>query len=174
MENAQSPQLDQPADFGPLLREGTALLRRGKTSEALPLLERAYALRPDNLDAGMNLSGALILSNKFRRAVEVLEVLREVDPENAMVWTNLGAAYLGNPVLARDGEQMQAIASFERALELNPAAPSVAYNIGLIYRDRRDPVEAAAWFRRAAADNPQDQDAQSMLQKMLALLEEEE
>lgn len=174
MDYTQPEGQDQPADFDPLLREGTALLRQGKTSAALPLLERAYALRPEDPDAGMNLSGALILSNKFRRAVEVLEKLRDADPDNAMVWTNLGAAYLGNPVLAREGEQLQAIAAFEKALELDPLAPSVAYNLGLIYRDRRELAEAAAWFRRAAADNPRDHHAQTMLQKMLAGLEEEE
>lgn len=177
---SESENLDQNLngagnrDFDILLREGTDLLRRGKTSEALEILETAYALRPENLDAALNLSGALILSNKFRRAVQVLEPLRDMAPDNPMVWTNLGAAYLGNPVIALDANHDKAIAAFKQALALNPAAPSVAYNIGLIYRDRREYEEAAKWFRKAVQTNPNDQHARSLLEKMLTQLDEEE
>jgi tetratricopeptide (TPR) repeat protein len=161
-------------NFDVLLREGTDLLRRGRTSEALDLLEAAYVLQPGNLDAALNFSGALILSNKFKRAVEVLEPLRDMAPDNPMVWTNLGAAYLGNPVIALDANHDKAVAAFKQALILNPAAPSVAYNIGLIYRDRREYAEAAQWFRQAVQTNPNDQHARSLLEKMLAELDEEE
>ena len=161
-------------DFAALLREGTALLRSGKVNDAVDLLGRAYALQPDNVDAALNLSGALILAKKFRRAVEVLEPLRDLAPNNPMIWVNLGAAYLGNPVLAMDKHQRQAISAFERALELDPRAPSVAYNIGLIYRDRNEPREAEAWFRQALETNPQDMDALTLLGKMIAAQEEEE
>ena len=170
----QSLNGDGSQNFDVLLREGTDLLRRGKTSEALEILEAAYSLQPQNLDAALNLSGALILSNKFKRAVEVLEPLRDMAPDNPMVWTNLGAAYLGNPVIALDTNHEKAIAAFKQALALNPAAPSVAYNIGLIYRDRREPEEAAQWFRKAVQTNPNDQHARSLLEKMQAELDEEE
>ncbi len=170
----EDPETNKVTDFDALFGEGTGLLRQGKVSEALDLLERAHTLRPENLDAALNLSGALILSNKFRAAVQVLEPLRELDPLNPMVWTNLGAAYLGNPVIALDENQRSAIGAFEQALELNPAAPSVAYNIGLIYRDRHEPEKAAHWFRRAVQTNPQDKDARRLLERMLAQQEEEE
>jgi tetratricopeptide (TPR) repeat protein len=84
-----------------------------------------------------------------------------------MIWTNLGAAYLGNPVLATDAQQQQAIAAFEQALALNPAAPSVAYNIGLIYRDRQENEQAIHWFRRAVQTNPRDKDARRILKRLL-------
>ncbi|HIP71123.1 MAG TPA: tetratricopeptide repeat protein [Anaerolineae bacterium] len=152
--------------FNNLLKRGTDLLRAGKTAAALPLLEKAYKIDPENADAALNLSGAYILSKRFREAVPILEKLSERDPDNAMVWTNLGAAYLGNPVLANDAEQMKAVAAFKQALAVNPAAPHVAYNIGLIYRDRQDNEAAIHWFRKALQANPRDKDARRLITRL--------
>lgn len=154
------------ADFEVIFNQGTGLLHRGKLGEAVLLLERAVSLDPGHTDAMLNLSGAYILTGKFKKALSLLEPLSEREPDNAMVWTNLGAAFLGNPVLARDEEQRQAIAAFERALEIRPAAPSVAYNIGLIYRDREEIEEAIKWFHQAVRDNPNDHHAHSLLEKL--------
>lgn len=152
--------------FRSLLVKGTRLLREGKATRATPLLEEAYAMAPDNFDAALNLGGALVMAGRFAKAIPILEELREQEPENAMVWTNLGAAYLGNPVLATEESQDKAIEAFERALVLNPKAPSVAYNLGLIYRDRREYQEAIKWLRKAVDTNPADRHARSMLKKL--------
>jgi tetratricopeptide (TPR) repeat protein len=145
------------------LRRGTQALQQGDVKEALRLLDSAYRLDPENLDAALNLGGACILSKKFKQAVSILEPLSERAPENPMVWTNLGAAYLGNPVLARDEDQQRAIAAFERALEIDPQAPNVAYNLGLVYRDRQDRTGALRWFRQAVDTDPNDRDAISYI-----------
>jgi tetratricopeptide (TPR) repeat protein len=83
-----------------------------------------------------------------------------------MVYVNLGAAYLGNPVLATSEQQLQAIRAFEQALELDPAAPSVHYNLGLIFVDRGETDLALAAFRAAVQVNPFDSDAQLWLRKL--------
>ncbi|MDX1413542.1 MAG: tetratricopeptide repeat protein [Candidatus Promineifilaceae bacterium] len=157
---------EKQQDFEQLFVNGTRDLQNGQPRKAVPLLERAHELRPDDVDAALNLGGALILTKKFRKAVSILEPLSTEHPENAMIWINLGAAYLGNPVLARDDEQRRAISAFERALDINPVAHSVAYNIGLIYRDRREFDEAIYWFNQAVQHNPQDDDARRMLKKL--------
>jgi tetratricopeptide (TPR) repeat protein len=141
-------------------------LHRGKINEAVTVLQKAHSLNPDHFDASLNLSGAYILTKKFKQAAALLEMLREKAPNNVMVWTNLGAAYLGNPVLARDEEQLKAITAFEEALAIDPIAPNVAYNIGLIYRDRRQYEMAIAWFKRALQANPNDKDAQNLIDKL--------
>lgn len=152
--------------FRTLLVRGTRLLRQGKAAKATPLLQEAYALEPDNFDAALNLGGALVVSGKFSKAIPVLEELRDREPTNAMVWTNLAAAYLGNPVLATDERQEHAIGAFKRALELDPQAPSVAYNLALIYRDRKERDEAMRWLRRAVDTNPADRHARSLLKRL--------
>ena len=156
-------QLDQVESserrFFDLLRRGTQALHQGEVTQATRFLERAHQLDPDNHDAALNLAGAYILSKKFNQAVAILEPLSERDPHNPMVWTNLGAAYLGNPILAKDDEQQRAIAAFERAIELNSVVPNVAYNLGLVYLDRNDLPQALHWFQRAIQANPNDRDA---------------
>ena len=153
-------------EFEQLFRKGTQLLHQGKVTQARPLLEQANQIDPEHLDAALNLSGVYILTKKFRQAVALLEPLSEQYPDEAMIWTNLGAAYLANPVLARDEEQQQAIAAFEKALAVNPVAPNVAYNIGLIYRDRQETDNAIVWFKKAIQANPNDQDARNLLRSL--------
>ena len=153
-------------EFEQLFRKGTQLLHQGKASEAQPFLEQAHQQQPEHMDAALNLSGAYILTKKFRKAVAILEPLSEQYPDEAMIWTNLGAAYLGNPVLARGEEQLQAITAFEKALAANPVAPNVAYNIGLVYRDRQEKEKAIAWFKKAIQTNPNDRDARNLLRSL--------
>jgi tetratricopeptide (TPR) repeat protein len=149
-----------------LLRQGTEALHTGEIARAVRLLERAHRLDPANVDVALNLGGALILAKKFTRAVSILEPLSEHEPQNPMVWTNLGAAYLGNPVLAGDQDQKRAIKAFEQAIELNPTTPNVAYNLGLIHRDRDEVDRALYWFQRALQTNPNDRDARSHIEKL--------
>ncbi len=154
-------------DFFEVLRQGgTQALQSGQLGTALELLEHAHQLQPHNNDVILNLSGAYILTKKFKKAVNLLEPLSQHDPENPMVWTNLGAAYLGNPILANDEDQLKAIATFKKAIDLNPKAPNVAYNIGLIYRDRQETATALHWFNRALKANPQDKDARRFAEKL--------
>ena len=157
-----------------LFSRGTELLQSEQPEQALGLLQQAHKLDPEHPDLTLNLSSAYILTRKFKQAVPLLEKLLEEEPSNVMVWTNLGAAYLGNPILARREEQERAIEAFKQALVHDPVAPNVAYNIGLIYRDQKNVGEAAYWFRKALQVNPRDRDARMWLDKMEAAAEEQE
>ncbi len=166
MAKSKTHHASTTPDFFELLRAGTHALQLGKTDQACKLLERAHKLNPDDYHATLNLAGAYILSKKFGPAINLLEPLSQREPTDPMVWTNLGAAYLGNPVLAKDTEHQRAIAAFQKAYELNPQAPNVAYNLGLIHMDRQETGEAMAWFKRALATNPADKDAQKYLERL--------
>ena len=111
-------------------------------------------------------SGAYVMAGRHKEAIPILEAARDAEPLNAMIWINLGAAYLGNPVLATSEQQMQAITAFEKALELNPAATNVHSNLGLIFVDRKESDLAVAAFRRAVQVNPLDNDARHWLRRL--------
>jgi tetratricopeptide (TPR) repeat protein len=134
--------------------------------EAIPHLERAYQLDREGVPTLINLGGAYVMTGRHKEAFPMLEAARDAEPHNAMIWINLGAAYLGNPVLATPEQQIQAITAFEKALELNPAAPNVHYNLGLIFVDRKDNDLAMAAFRQAVQVNPLDRDARHWLRKL--------
>jgi tetratricopeptide (TPR) repeat protein len=157
-----------------LLNQGADLLSKGKAQEAIPHLERAFQLDAESVPTLINLGGAYIMTGQHHRAVPILEAARDAEPHNAMVWINLGAAYLGNPVLATREQQELAIVTFEKALEFNPAAPSVHYNLGLIFVERGDADLAEAAFRQAIKVNPFDRDARFWLGKLQNVEDREE
>ena len=151
-----------------LLNEGATLLEEGKAEEAISHLERAYELDQQSVPVLINLGGAYILAGRHKRAVPMLEAACDAEPDNVMVWVNLGAAYLGNPVLATPEQQELAISAFEKALELNPAAPNVHYNLGLVFLDRDETDRARETFRKALQVSPFDRDAKYWLSKLEA------
>jgi tetratricopeptide (TPR) repeat protein len=154
-----------------LSNRGAAYLQEGQAEKALPLLRRAHELLPDDVAVAINLAGALILQGRHDDAIPILERALAHEPENEMLWTNLGAAYLGNPILATDEQQQAAIVAFERAIEINPLAPSVHYNLGLIHRDRGETEQAIHRFRQAVQANPHDRDARRALQRLIERLQ---
>ncbi len=155
-----------------LLKSGTRLLHQGKTEAAITTLAKAYDLDNNHFDVSLNLAGAYILGGKFTRAIPLLEDLVNSGRGDEAVWTNLGAAYLGNPVLAKEADHVEALKAFKAALEINPKAPNAAYNIALIHRDRKEYDLAAEWFRKAIRISPGDRDARNHLSKIQSLLTE--
>lgn len=150
------------------MNRGAELLEQGKANEAIGHLERAYQLDSESVPAQINLGGAYVMAGRHGEAVPLLEAARDAEPQNIMIWINLGAAYLGNPILSTPQRQMRAISAFEQALELDPAAPNVHYNLGLIFVDRKENDLAMAAFQRAVQVNPFDRDARDWLRKLEA------
>jgi len=149
-----------------LLNLGANLLAQGQATDALDCLEQAYRLDADSVPVRINLGGAYVMCGRHKKAIPILEAARDAEPGNAMIWINLGAAYLGNPILATAEQQGQAIDAFEKALQIDPAAPNVHYNLGLIFVDRGDKHLAIAAFKRAVEVNPFDRDARHWLGKL--------
>ncbi len=149
-----------------LLAEGTRLLAARRPGEALEHLTKAWELDQDNPSVAINLGGAYILQGKHRLAVPVLEKAVELEPDNAMVWSNLAAAYLDKLPFASMDQQDRAIEAYGRALDLDPRAPNVYYNLALIYVERHDKERAIACFQGALETDPNDRDASRWLERL--------
>ncbi len=156
------------------MREASAMLQGGDGKNAALILERLYELHPEDVDVAINLGGAYILSKQYKRAVDILEPATSQAPENAALWVNLAAAYLGTLPISTREQQDKAISAFERALAINPAYPNAHYNIGLIYEDRGDWANARRWFEGALRANPADKDARVLLTKAEQRLKQEQ
>lgn len=163
LERDEKGQQERARRIHELLNKGARLLYQRRPGEAALALEEAYALDPENVDVAINLGGAYVMQGRFSKAVPVLEAASRQAPDNSMVWTNLAAAYLGRLELSSREMQDKAIAAFERALQANPGAPNVHYNLGLIYKERGDLKRAFAHFRRALETDPNDRDARLWL-----------
>lgn len=149
-----------------LVSDGASLLAAKRPGEAIIKLSEAWALDPQNVAAAINLGGAYILQGKHDRAIPILEAATLMEPNNAMVWSNLAAAYLGKLPLATSERQQRAIDAYEKALTLDARAPHVHYNLGLIYLERNEPLRAASHFYSAVETDPSDRDARRWLDRI--------
>ncbi len=168
------PNFEESNEFQQQLNESAYLLRQNRPQEAAQLLEPLYEQAPSHPDVAINLGGAYILQRKWNLAVKVLGKAAVANPDNAMLWTNLGAAELGNIQTAGPKQQERAIRAYERALHADPTAPNVHYHLGLIYKDRNELVRASAFFQRALEVNAADQDARYWLDQLGKLIAKEQ
>jgi len=156
------------------IQESARLLSQNRPGEAMEKLRDLYAQAPTDPDVAINLGGAYILQRKWDRAVDVLRKAAEVNADNAMLWTNLGAAYLGRLEVSGPLHQERAIEAYERALQVDPQAPNVHYHLGLVYKERGELNRAAAFFQRALEVFPADKDALYWLEQLTLQLAAEQ
>jgi tetratricopeptide (TPR) repeat protein len=156
-------------EFRRALQSGALFLSQHRVEEAIRLLEPLLLTAPTHPDLAINLGGAYILQRKWNRAVRILRRATAEHSDNPMLWMNLGAAQLGQLELSGPKQQAEAIASFERALEIDPRTPNAHYQLGLIYKERREFSRASSYFARALEVRPTDQDARFWLNRMAAL-----
>ncbi len=159
-------------EFKQMLNESAQLLSQNRPDEAEEKLLPLYDEKPDHPDVLINLSGAYILQRKWDKAVGLLHKAAKAHPTNAMLWMNLGAAHLGRLETAGPQQQEQAIAAYQRALQVNPEVPNAHYHLGLIYRERGELTRAAAFFQRALEVDPADRDARYWLDRLTLMLQE--
>ncbi|MDQ3249623.1 MAG: tetratricopeptide repeat protein [Chloroflexota bacterium] len=167
-------EIENSAEFSQRLNESARLLAQNRPGEALETLRPLYLQAPTHPDVAINLGGAYILQRKWDRAVAVLSKAAAAHPDNAMLWTNLGAAHLGRLELAGPQQQEQAIDAYVRALQADPAAPNVHYHLGLIYKERAELGRARDFFQAALDVNPTDKDAHYWLDQVTRLLIEQQ
>jgi tetratricopeptide (TPR) repeat protein len=124
--------LEQPPDMDDLGRVllylATSLKELARFDDAIPFLERAVAVEPDEL-AHHNLLG--YCHYRLGRHAEAVECFRRavaIDPRSAIDWASLGSN------LRELGRVDEAIAAYRRALELDPTIGFAAENLTRLER----------------------------------------
>jgi adenylate cyclase len=129
-------------------------LDRGKHDLAIEMFGLALSLDPDFAPAYAGLSRAYrshpALSRETQRDSSLAHARRAIDlaPELPEAHTALGAALL----LA--GDQDEAETAFRRALALNPSDADALMGRGMIFRARRQHIEALHWLHRGVEADP--------------------
>jgi len=146
---------------------GEIELLRFAPQNALPYLEKAYALQPEDIDIATAFSDTLLEQREFERAEPIYRTLLSryealaqekpgaYQPQIARTLDKLGSLYVG---LKRPGE---AEAAYLRALEIywvlarqnrvayGPAVAEILDNLGVLYRDTQRLKDAANAYREA-------------------------
>ncbi len=122
---------------------GVLCCQRGRAPEALPYLERAVQLQPQNAIFQNNLGLALLALARSREAETCFRRALELDPNYAEAHNNLGNLLLGR------GETEAAIACYREALRLRPDYARARSNLGNALWRQGQLCEAEACYRQA-------------------------
>ncbi len=123
---------------------------RNQPAAALEPLQRAVQLKPDFLEAIVNLGICLHALKRFEEAVSVLQKAVDLNPQQSEAYNNLGVT------LHAMGRFPQAVAAFERAKDLNPDFAAALSSLGLILPVVGRSEEAIACHQRAIEIQPSD------------------
>jgi tetratricopeptide (TPR) repeat protein len=110
--NEQSPHPSEQ----PYVNLGGILLAQDHTEEAVPLLEKAVMVAPNNGYCRLKLGTAYLRANRMEEAQKELEKATQLEPDNSIAHYQLGRLY--KAIHAKDRAQ----AEFNRAAELETKA----------------------------------------------------
>jgi protein O-GlcNAc transferase len=93
------------------------------------------------------------VSGELAQAERLYRQILEVDPKQALVYSNLGA------VLQATGRSQEAWACWKEAVRLNPSFGNAHNNLGGYHKEQRQWAEAIACYRQALRFEPNNVDA---------------
>lgn len=140
---------EEDAEFFFQILGAQRALAKGDIWGSLPYFERALELRPDSIPTHHGLGLALVRLNRPRQALPHFErVIGTGVSAEASAHTNLGRIKGG--MRRRD----EALAHFEKAVELNPDQAEVQYNLGVSYYRHERFEDALPHLQLAARLDP--------------------
>lgn len=154
VEELMSPVLlFNDKDTGALNLLANALLKQGRTGEAVELLERVVSLQPDSSMAQLRLGAGLLAGGEQKSGVERLEAILESSPE----FQQANILLVMNYVQQQKFDQARIAAQTYQ--EQNPNS-ILAYNLlAAVYLAAKQEPEAREVFAKACAIAPGDPSA---------------
>ncbi len=120
----------------------------GDLTGAIATLKKALAASPEDVDIAALLGAYLNESGRSKESASLLQVFAERREPDIEVLLAQGAA------LAQSGRGGQAVATFERALAIDPTNAAAKANLGTAYLVVRDYPKAEGALREALALDP--------------------
>ena len=111
-------------------------------TEAVEALTRAVSLDPTSWNAQYNLGVALYMQARFSDAIKAYHLALELQPDNSEIQTALAKTYL------KSGQTDAALAQYQLVRKSHPFDPEIRYEIGLIFRQRKQCREADYSFQQ--------------------------
>jgi tetratricopeptide (TPR) repeat protein len=151
---------------------GSLYYQRGYYEQAADFFQRALDDDPASAEALYGLGSVYLQQQKNALAQQTFERVTGLPPSypgtlpNA--WNNLGL------VAAREKRMSDAVACFEKALQLSPDHPIALLNLGNAYRQMKQWDDARAVLQKAIAVSPEDPEANYSLAMVYAQMNDSE
>lgn len=129
-------------------------------------LKESVTQDPENVETWNQLANAYYDIQDYPKAIEAYLKLVSLVDDSSIIYQDLGVAY------RRDGQFIQAIEAFEKAVVENPENLQALFNIGVVqYHDLNDEPAAAATWQKVAEIKPDfqlstGQTIQQLLEKL--------
>jgi len=140
---------------------GNALMRLGRTEEALARYEEAVRLMPDYHPAILNIANHLSKIGRLEEANRRYREVLRIDPTFAPAHNNWAVN------LVKEGRLEEAIDHYRAAIQARPAYFDAYYNLSRVLAMLNRPDEAIEAVRQAVRLNPESVDARARLARLL-------
>jgi predicted O-linked N-acetylglucosamine transferase (SPINDLY family) len=154
----------QPRQADALHLSGIIATQQGRPADAVELIAKAIAGRPNNAMYHVNMANALEAMGREDRAEEHLRRAIDLDASFAPAYYNLGN------LLARQNRDGEAIACYDRAVYANPAHFAACLALGELLLKRKQAAPAYQLATMALKLAPADSRANDLLIGALLLL----
>ena len=136
---------------------GVLAHQRGRSDDAVALIERSLELEPERADWYSNLG---IVQQERLRLDEAIAAYRRaitLDPNHANAHSNLGV------VLRATGDAAGAERAYRVAIRIDPEHSDAYHNLGVLLNAQKRPREAALCFSKVITLRPKDPEARRLL-----------
>lgn len=137
--------------YEPYLRLSEVYIARNELDLALPFIEKANSIAPDNVNILFQYANFHSLKKDKEKTLYYFQLAADREPNNAFALTNLGVFYLKN------SEFDKAENNFKKALllESEPSLKAKIHeNLGLVYFNTNDHQQAKQYFQKALNQIP--------------------
>jgi len=117
----------------------------GRLHDAQSELLQTISIRPDYLDAHLNLALCAYSAHDYIQSLRYAQHALTLDADEPVAWRVTGAASFAL------GRSKEALTAYLRVYELTPLDTDVQVEIGKIYIAMRKPSQARLWFNRVAS-----------------------
>jgi tetratricopeptide (TPR) repeat protein len=124
------------------------LVRTGKMTDAISLLENIITTEPDYVPALMLLGELYNSQKKFEESIRLYTRVLEIQPDNQEAALFLATLY------ANRKEYDRALEALEKLVNLHPDNVMAIYYSGLIYLEKKDLEKAAEYFQSVIDQRP--------------------
>ena len=135
-------QLENDARNATILGRLCSLYRRENPAKALAFCRRANEAEPTNMNHAIGYGAALVQAKQFDSAVNILQKIVAIVPDNATAHANLGTALFQ---LKRHPEAKE---QFEWLTAAQPRAAGAYLFLGIVYDELNEYLDAAANYQQ--------------------------